>query len=703
MTARLKLSTPIESIAGLASAKCELLKKNFQIYTVYDLLHHFPFRYIDKSKVYTTSEVNELMQYIQLYGTISNFQMIGEGPKRRLTAKLRDSSGEIELVWFQGMQYYQKGISQTDTYLVFGKPQKFGNKYTIAHPELRKALPADLEKLSGFQPLYPSTETMKKKGLDSAGIFNIVKQAYRLLESEEIYEFLPQDILDEHQLISFPEAIYQIHFPKSNRQILDATRRIKFDEFFQVQIQLKKLMAHRLEVQKGYFFPKVDHYFDNFYHQHLPFPLTHAQKKVLKEIRRDTMHGRQMNRLLQGDVGSGKTIVAFMTMLMAVDNGFQASIMAPTEILARQHFEHIQHYAEPLDLRVEILTGTTKAKDKKRILDELEHGKIDILIGTHALIEPNVVFKNLGLVVIDEQHRFGVAQRASLWKKNELPPHILVMTATPIPRTLAMTLYGDLDYSVIDELPPGRKPISTKHFFYTHKDKCYEFLKGEIEKGRQIYIVYPLIEESAKIDLKNLLEGFEDLKKIFPEPQFSMTMVHGKMKNDEKTANMELFVSGKVQILVSTTVIEVGVNVPNASVMLIENADRFGLSQLHQLRGRVGRGADQSYCLLMTEFQLSMEARKRMQVMVESTDGFYIAEEDLKLRGPGDLGGTRQSGDIQLKLASISKDADLLQLANQVAQQIIDEDPELQSEKYKPLKHYIHKTSKEVKQWGKVS
>ncbi len=703
MAARLKLSSPIEFITGLATAKCELLKKNFQIFTVYDLLHHYPFRYIDKSKVYQVEEVDENLQYIQLYGTISQFQMIGEGAKRRLTAKLRDASGEIELVWFQGIQYYQKGILPTDHYLLFGKPQKFGNKYTIAHPEIRKALPEDISKLSGFQPLYPSSEAMKKKGLDSQGVFKIMKQAYADLEENEIYEFLPQDILKEYQLISFPEAIYQIHFPKTNLQILHATRRIKFDEFFQIQIQLKKLMAQRVTAQHGYLFASVDNCFDQFYHHHLPFPLTNAQKKVLKEIRRDTMQGRQMNRLLQGDVGSGKTIVAFMTMLMAVDNGFQASIMAPTEILARQHYEHIHAYAEKISIKVDILTGTTKAKEKKRILDELEHGKIDILIGTHSLIEPSVVYKNLGLVVIDEQHRFGVAQRAALWKKNELPPHILVMTATPIPRTLAMTLYGDLDYSVIDELPPGRKPISTKHFFYTHKERCYEFIKGEIDKGRQVYIVYPLIEESAKIDLKNLIDGYKELMKVFPEPKFTMTMVHGKMKNEEKSVNMDLFVTGKVQILVSTTVIEVGVNVPNASIMLIENADRFGLSQLHQLRGRVGRGADQSYCLLMTEFQLSLEARKRMQVMVESTDGFYIAEEDLKLRGPGDLGGTRQSGDIQLKLASISKDADLLQLANQVAQEIIDEDSELQSEKYKPLKHYIHKMNKEVKQWGKVS
>jgi len=703
MGVRLKLSSPIESIIGLASSRSELLKKNFQIFTVYDLLHHFPFRYIDKSKVYNTIEVDESLQYIQLYGTISNFQTVGIGSKQRLTAKFKDSSGEIELVWFQGVQYYQKSISPTDHYLLFGKPQKFGNKHTIAHPELRKAMPSDIEKLSGFQPLYPSTEAMKKKGLDSNGIYKIIKQAYTDLDADEIFEFLPQALLNEYSLSSYPESIHQIHFPKSNQEILNATKRIKFNEFFQVQIQLKRLMANRLQVEKGYLFPGVENYFDQFYHNHLPFPLTNAQKRVLKEIRRDTMHGRQMNRLLQGDVGSGKTIVAFMTMLMAIDNGFQASIMAPTEILARQHFEHIQDLSTKLDIKVEILTGTTKPKDKKRILDELEHGKIDILIGTHALIEPNVVFKNLGLVVIDEQHRFGVAQRGALWRKNELPPHILVMTATPIPRTLAMTLYGDLDYSVIDELPPGRKPILTKHFFYTHRDKCFELIKSEIEKGRQVYIVYPLIEESAKIDLKNLLDGYEELKTIFPEPPYTMTMVHGKMKHEEKNSNMDAFISGKTQILVSTTVIEVGVNVPNASVMLIENADRFGLSQLHQLRGRVGRGADQSYCLLMTEFQLSLDARRRMQVMVESTDGFYIAEEDLKLRGPGDLGGTRQSGDVQLKLASISKDANLLQLANQAAQRIIDEDPNFQTDQYKPLRIYLHKMNKEAKAWGKIS
>lgn len=703
MSSNFKLSTPIEQIPGLLQIKADLLKKNFQIFTIHDLLHHFPFRYIDKSKIYSSSEVNENLQYIQLFGTISGFQTIGEGSKRRLTANFKDKHGEIELIWFQGVQYIQKGIVDADTYLVFGKPQKFGNKYNIVHPELRKAFPTDIEKLSGYQPIYPSTETMKKKGLASNGIHKLVKAAYSLLDESEIFEFLPNDILAAHNLISYPEAIYNIHFPKSNQLVLEATKRLKFDEFFQIQIQLKKLLANRTHVQTGYEFPKIDRVFDQFYHHHLPFPLTNAQKKVLKEIRKDTMVGRQMNRLLQGDVGSGKTIVAFMTMLMAIDNGFQACIMAPTEILARQHLESITGYIGDMPISVQILTGTSKSKERKQILDDLEHGKIDIIIGTHALIEPTVLFKNLGIVVIDEQHRFGVAQRGALWKKNELPPHILVMTATPIPRTLAMTLYGDLDYSVIDELPPGRKPIATKHYFYTHKEKCYEFLKSEIELGRQIYIVFPLIEESEKIDLKNLINGFEELKIKFPEPKYAMTMVHGKMKNEEKVENMNRFVAGEFNILVSTTVIEVGVNVPNASVMLIENADRFGLSQLHQLRGRVGRGADQSYCILMTEYQLSQEARKRMQVMVESTDGFYIAEEDLKLRGPGDLGGTRQSGDIQLKLASISKDSDILQLAHRVAEQIIDEDIDLISDKYKLLKYYLRRNNSELKQWGKVS
>ncbi len=703
MNGPLRISSPIESIPNLIPAKCELLKKAFNIYTVHDLIHHYPFRYIDKSKVYSTREISENSQYIQLFGKIRDVKIIGDGPKKRLTARFEDEQGELELVWFQGIQFYMKGFGENDTYIVFGKPNKFGNKFNIVHPEIRKALPSDIEKLTGFQPIYPTTEAMKKKGMDSAGLFKIIRNAYSLLSKDDIFEFLPIDIIEKHKLLNFPQAMFAVHFPNSNEEILKATRRIKFDEFFQIQIQLKKLLAHRLLFQKGYLFPNIEQIFNEFYHHHLPFQLTNAQKRVLKDIRKDTLNGKQMNRLLQGDVGSGKTIVALMTMLMAIDNGYQACIMAPTEILARQHLEGIKELVKNLNIRVEILTGSSKAKEKKLILDDLEHGKIDILIGTHALIEPTVIYKNLGMVIIDEQHRFGVAQRGALWSKNELPPHVLVMTATPIPRTLAMTIYGDLDYSVIDELPPGRKPIETKHFFYNNKEKCYEFIKTEIANGRQVYIVYPLIEESAKIDLKNLLDGYEELKKIFPEPNFTMTMVHGKMKHDEKNQNMEKFISGNAQILVSTTVIEVGVNVPNASIMLIENADRFGLSQLHQLRGRVGRGADQSYCMLITEYNLSMDARKRMQIMVESTDGFYIAEEDLKLRGPGDLGGTRQSGDIQLRLASISKDTAELELTNQVATQIIEEDPDLASERYKLLRIYIHKTTKDLKQWSKVS
>jgi ATP-dependent DNA helicase RecG len=703
MSSNLKLSSPIEQIPTLVSTKCELLKKAFRIFTVYDLIHHYPYRYIDRSKVYTTREISEDSQYIQLYGRITDTKLVGEGSKKRLTARFIDASGELELVWFQGIHYFSKGFDPKGNYLVFGKPSKFGQKYNIVHPELRLALPSDIEKLSGFQPIYPSTEGMKKKGLDSAGILKLMRMVLNLLDPTELFEFIPEDILQRHEFMTFPRAIHAIHFPQNNQDIQKAGKRIKFDEFFQIQIQLKKLLAHRIHFQRGFLFPNIANHFDAFYNRHLPFALTNAQKRVLKEIRRDTLNEKQMNRLLQGDVGSGKTIVAVMTMLMAIDNGFQSCLMAPTEILARQHFDGIRELLRDLPIRIEILTGSTKAKEKKQILDDLQHGKIDILLGTHALIEPTVVFRNLGMVVIDEQHRFGVQQRGALWQKNELPPHILVMTATPIPRTLAMTLYGDLDYSVIDELPPGRKPITTKHFFYNHREKCYEFIKSEIGAGRQVYIVYPLIEESAKIDLKNLLEGFEELTKVFPEPTYQLAMVHGKMKNEEKNASMEEFVTGQAQILVSTTVIEVGVNVPNASVMLIENADRFGLSQLHQLRGRVGRGADQSYCLLMTEYQLSLDARQRMQIMVESTDGFYIAEQDLKLRGPGDLGGTRQSGDIQLRLASISKDSVELELANQVATEIIQEDPTLSSEKYKLLRTYIHKSNREAKQWSRVS
>lgn len=703
MSSSLKLSSPIEHIPNMPTVKCELLKKNFQIYTIQDLIRHYPFRYIDKSRIYTTREISEENQYIQLFGHISHPEIIGQGAKRRLTAKFTDAAGEIELVWFQGIQYYSKGWDEKATYLVFGRPSKFGTKYNIVHPELRKALPTDIERLSGFQPLYSSSEAMKKKGLDSKGIHKLIQTVVSLLDPSEIYEFLPTEYLQQYTLWDYPSSIHAIHLPSSNEDILRATRRLKVDEFFQIQIHLKKMLAHRIHFQRGFEFPNIQNLFDAFYHQHLPFELTNAQKRVLKEIRRDTLSGKQMNRLLQGDVGSGKTIVALMTMLMAIDNGYQASMMAPTEILARQHYESISELVKNLNIRVEILTGTSKAKERKVILDDLLHGKIDILIGTHALIEPQVVFQNLGLVVIDEQHRFGVAQRGALWGKNELPPHVLVMTATPIPRTLAMTLYGDLDYSIIGELPPGRKPIATQHRFYTQRVQCFDFIKSEISKGRQVYIVYPLIEESAKIDLKNLLDGYEELKKIFPHPEYEMTMVHGKMKNDEKTQNMARFISGEAQILVSTTVIEVGVNVPNASIMMIENADRFGLSQLHQLRGRVGRGADQSYCILMTEYQLSLDARKRMQILVDSTDGFYIAEEDLKLRGPGDIGGTRQSGDLQLRIASISKDAAELEVAHRIASDIIDEDPELTSEKYHLLKRYIQYTHRENKQWSRVS
>lgn len=699
----LKLLHSIDLIPGFTSSKSELLKKSLGIYSIYDLITHYPYRYIDKSKVYSSNEINDQSQYIQLYGTIKNLILVGEGAKARLTGVFQDSHGSIELVWFQGIQWQLKNIDPNSKYIVFGKPQKFGQKYNIVHPEIRKAYESDIEKLSGFQALYSTTETMKKRGLDSNGYSKLVQLVFSQIEKEDLFEFLPQDILHKNNFISYPQALYFIHFPKNNTQIAQSQFRLKFDEFFQIQFNLQKSLSNRIHYQRGFLFPKIDRWFDKFYKEKLPFQLTNAQKRVLKDIRKDTLSHRQMNRLLQGDVGSGKTVVALMTMLMAIDNDFQACMMAPTEILARQHFEGLTEMIGDLPIRIEILTGSTSAKNKKIILDDLLHGKIDILLGTHALIEPTVIFKNLGLVVIDEQHRFGVAQRGALWEKNELPPHVLVMTATPIPRTLAMTLYGDLDYSVIDELPPGRKPIKTVHLFDQKKNQILDFLKTELDKGRQIYIVYPLIEESQKIDLKNLQDGFEELKKTFKAPQYSLTMVHGKMKNDEKNANMKLFVEGKCQILVSTTVIEVGVNVPNASIMMIENADRFGLSQLHQLRGRVGRGAEQSYCFLVTDYKLSLDSRKRMSIMVETNDGFVIAEEDLKLRGPGDIGGTKQSGDIQLKLASITLDAEILTLAQRTARAIVEEDIELKSEKYAPLKLYIQKIKKDLKKWSKIS
>jgi ATP-dependent DNA helicase RecG len=699
----IQFETALLNIPYIVPQKGALLQKYFNIFNVADLLSHYPYRYIDKSKIYTTDELDETLPYIQLYGYIKNLKVVGVGPKARLTATFMDDKGTIELVWFQAVSFHAGNIKSDVKYLIFGRPQKFGNKYSIVHPDRKIASSEEIEHLAGFQAIYSTSETMKKKDMDSEGLSKLMNRIWKDLDRNEVFEYLPHEVISKYQLMSLPDALEKIHFPKNAKEILAAQKRIKFEEFFHLQFKMLQQKTKRKKFEQGFLFPKIDLHFDDFYKNHLPFQLTNAQKNVLRDIRKDTMAGRQMNRLVQGDVGSGKTIVGLMSMLMAIDNGFQACMMAPTEILARQHYEGLSQLLQTMDLQVEILTGSTSAKNKKRILDDLKHGKIDILLGTHALIEPTVIFSNLGLVVIDEQHRFGVAQRGALWEKNSLPPHILVMTATPIPRTLAMTIYGDLDYSVIDELPPGRKPIATRHVFNSKKQEVFHFVRKEIDEGRQVYIVFPLIEESEKMDLKNLEDGYAEIIQLFPSPKYTVAKVHGKMKNDEKNAQMELFVSGKAQILVSTTVIEVGVNVPNASIMVIENAERFGLSQLHQLRGRVGRGADQSYCILMTDYQLSIDGRKRMNIMVETNNGFVIAEEDLKMRGPGDISGTRQSGDVQLKLASVAIDGDILAMSRQVAIQIVEEDSELRTEKYKNLKRYQILRDRNHQKWGRIS
>ncbi len=697
------LNTPIELLPSLTAAKAQSLQKDLNIFTVFDLLTHFPFRYIDKSKVYKTSEISDEMPYIQLIGKISDFKQVGIGHKARLTATFEDEAGEIELVWFKGIQWVTKSITEGKEYIVFGKPQRFANKYNIAHPEI-KPYSADLIKDQvGYDPIYSSTEGLKKKYLDSKGIHKLILQILSKLNPALFAESIPVSIIQEHRLISRKDAFKLIHNPSNIADIQAAEFRLKFEELFLLQLQLLKLKANRNVAYKGFVFEKIDHLFDLFYKKYLPYELTNAQKKVLKEIRRDTLSGRQMNRLLQGDVGSGKTIVGLMTMLMAVDNGHQACMMAPTEILAQQHLETIQSIMKDMPIRIALMTGSTKTKDKKYILQQLKEGAIDILIGTHALIEPTVEFKNLGLAVVDEQHKFGVAQRAVLWKKNTLPPHILVMTATPIPRTLAMTLYGDLDASVIDELPPGRKPIKTIHRFDAQRLAVWGFIKEEIQKGRQIYIVYPLIEESALLDHKALMEGFESVLRDFPQPQYNIAMVHGKMKSDEKDHEMQRFIKGEANILVATTVIEVGVNVPNASVMIIESAERFGLSQLHQLRGRVGRGADQSYCILMTKYELSKDARMRMKIMCETANGFVIAEEDLKMRGPGDLQGTRQSGEVDLRISNLAQDGAILQSARDAAHSIIDQDPDLKLLHHQPLLNFLLQHKNMNKGWSKIS
>ena len=662
----------IKYLQGVGPQRATVLNKELNLFSLHDLLYYFPYKYVDRSRLYYIHEIDGNMPYIQLKGEILSFETLGEGRQRRLVGHFSDGTGIIDLVWFQGIKYLLEHYKTRTEYIVFGKPTVFNGRINVAHPDMDPSGELTLSTM-GLQPYYNTTERMKRGFLNSHGLEKLMKNALALLQ-EPLAETLPPRLVEEHHLMSLDEAIRNIHFPKNPELLRKAQYRLKFEELFYVQLNILRYSKDRQRKYRGLRFERVGEIFNTFYSQNLPFELTGAQKRVIKEIRKDMGSGRQMNRLLQGDVGSGKTLVALMSMLIALDNGYQACMMAPTEILAAQHYETIRKFLFGMDVRVELLMGSVKGKKREKILKDLLTGDVQILIGTHAVLEDTVGFSSLGMVIIDEQHRFGEAQRAKLWSKNVCPPHVLVMTATPIPRTLAMTLYGDLDVSVIDELPPGRKPIQTIHQFDNRRASLYASIRKQIEEGRQIYIVYPLIKESEKMDIKNLEEGYELICAEFPDCQVSK--VHGKMKPAEKDAEMQRFVSGETQIMVATTVIEVGVNVPNASVMVIENAERFGLSQLHQLRGRVGRGADQSYCILVTTYKLTEETRKRLEIMVQTNDGFEIAEADLKLRGPGDLEGTQQSGvAFDLKIADIARDGQLLQYVRDVANRIVDEDP----------------------------
>ncbi len=697
------LKTPIEFLKGVGPQRAELLKKEVQLFTFEDLLHFYPFRYIDKSRFYKIREITEDMPYVQIRGYISNIQLHGQKRTTRMTALLTDDQGStLELIWFNGFKFLKNLFVAGQEYIVFGKPTRFGRKYNIAHPEVEAVSPAAITQQSAMHPVYASTEKLKSRGLDSKGISRLLSTLLPQVK-DHINENLPGYLRDELKLPARRQSLINVHFPETPQILSRARARLKFEELFFIQLGLLRLKHTRISQSKGQIFRTVGEHFNEFYHQHLSFELTGAQKRVIKEIRSNTLSGKQMNRLLQGDVGSGKTIVALMTMLIAIDNGFQACLMAPTEVLANQHFESLSNMLEGMNLKIDLLTGSTRKAKRKVIHEELLNGSLHILIGTHALIEDVVVFKNLGMVVIDEQHRFGVAQRAKLWKKNQISPHVLVMTATPIPRTLAMTLYGDLDISVIDELPPGRKPIKTLHQYDSNRLKVFGFMRDQIKQGRQVYVVYPIIKESETLDLKDLQDGYESIVREFPLPQYAVSIVHGKMKPADKDYEMQRFVKGETQIMVATTVIEVGINVPNASVMVIESAQRFGLSQLHQLRGRVGRGADQSWCILMTDFKLSSDARKRMETMVSTNDGFVIAETDMKLRGPGDIHGTQQSGLLDLKIASITKDEKILKYARMKAEEILEKDPDLKLPENEVLARTLQQKVKGSITWSKIS
>ncbi|MBO4451412.1 MAG: ATP-dependent DNA helicase RecG [Bacteroidaceae bacterium] len=697
-------SQDIKYLQGVGPARADLLSKELGIRTVGDLLTYYPYKYVDKTHIYKIREIDASMPYVQVMGQILSADVVGEGRGKRLVARLVDDTGVIELVWFQGIKYALKNYDFNVPYVVFGKPTVYGGRLNIAHPEIEKVDPSrpfDGESKNRYVPSYNTSEKMKRSGLNSGAMMKLTSKLFELFDSP-FPETLNTYLVEHYHLISYDEAIRNIHFPQSAELLRKAQVRLKFEELFYVQLNILRYARDRMRKYRGIVFPKIGDAFNGFYHHHLPFELTGAQKRVLKEIRKDMGSGRQMNRLLQGDVGSGKTLVALMSALIAIDNHSQACIMAPTEILAEQHLQTLRQFLGDMPIRVELLTGNVKGKKRETILRDLKNGSVHILVGTHAVIEDNVVFMRLGLAVIDEQHRFGVAQRAKMWQKNNVPPHVLVMTATPIPRTLAMTLYGDLDVSVIDELPPGRKPIYTVHMFDNHRDNIYRKLRMELEQGRQVYIVYPLIQESEKMDLKNLEDGYVQVCRHFPD--YKVGKVHGKMKPAEKDAEMQRFASGETQILVATTVIEVGVNVPNASVMVIENAERFGLSQLHQLRGRVGRGADQSYCILVTNYEIGTETRKRIQIMVDSTDGFEIAEADLRLRGPGDLEGTQQSGmAFDLKIANLASDGQILTLAREAATTILDNDPDERNPQNDILWRRLQELRRTNINWGAIS
>ena len=696
------LQTPVEFLKGVGPSRGELLRKELGIHKYGDLIQLFPNRYIDRTRYYKINELVATNAEVQLIGKIISLKTVEQKRGKRLVASFKDETGIMELVWFQGQKWIRENLKLNVEVVIFGKCTSFNGVFNMPHPEIELLSEHQKSLRSALQPVYPSTETLVNRGISNRTVSKLMENIFSEPQLN-FAEVLPDYLINELKLISKNKAIFNIHFPRSSEDLAKAQFRLKFEELFFIQMQLiTKNLIHKHKI-KGHPFTNVGTYFHEFYNNHLPFDLTNAQKRVIKEIRNDMGNPAQMNRLLQGDVGSGKTIVAFMSMLLAIDNNFQACLMAPTEILANQHFKGLSELASLLNLKINILTGSTKASERKIIHEELENGTLSILIGTHALLEDKVKFKNLGLAIIDEQHRFGVEQRSKLWKKNQIPPHVLVMTATPIPRTLAMSLYGDLDISVIDELPPGRKPIQTVHRFDSNRLKVWKFIRDEIAKGRQIYIVYPLIQESEKMDYKDLMDGYESISRDFPLPDYAISILHGQMKPADKEAEMQRFIKGKTQIMVATTVIEVGVNVPNASVMIIESAERFGLSQLHQLRGRVGRGAEQSYCILMTSHKLSEDSKIRMETMTRTNDGFEIAEVDLKLRGPGDIMGTQQSGILNLKIADLVKDRDILELARHHAIKILKNDASLQKTEHQSLRKAFVELTQKQNIWNYIS